>query len=169
MQTFLYFAYGSNMLSRRLRARIPSATARNIGYVAGRRLTFDKLSSDGSGKCDIERTSNPTDRVYGVLFEITSLGKASLDEAEGLGRGYCEERVTVVTSTGSVDAIAYVATARDPTLRPYHWYKALVVEGAVEHGLPQPYVEWVRTVESKQDPNKDRRARNEALLFESQS
>src|SRR2546426_10191093 len=92
---FLYFAYGSNMFSRRLRMRTPSAAAAGVGYASGRRLTFDKVSTDGSGKCDIERTSSPTDRVYGVLFEILSAEKAGLGNAEGLGKGYREGRVDV--------------------------------------------------------------------------
>jgi hypothetical protein len=162
---FLYFAYGSNMLSRRLLARTPSAVAVGVGYATGRRLTFDKVSSDGSGKCDIEPTSHPTDRVYGVLFEIATAEKPALGDAEGLGKGYREERVKVITPSATPEALAYVATAKEPALRPYHWYKALVVAGAAEHALPQAYVEWLRTVDSKPDPNTKRRGENEALLF----
>src|SRR4051812_8017072 len=98
--TFLYCAYGSNMLSRRLRTRTPSAIANGVGYLSGWRLTFDKVSTDGSGKCDIEPTPHPTDWVYGVVFEISCGEKAALDTAEGLGKGYREERVTVITSSG---------------------------------------------------------------------
>jgi len=88
----LYFAYGSNMLTRRLRApdRCPSAVAVGSGFLNGRRLTFDKVGSDGSGKCDIEATSNSSDRACGVLFEIDCSEKPALDRAEGLGKGYCE-------------------------------------------------------------------------------
>ena len=163
--TFFYFAYGSNMLSQRLRARTPSATAIGVAHISGRRLTFDKLSSDGSGKCDIAPTPHPTDRVYGVLSKINCDEKDALDAAEGLGKGYREERVTVMTPSGNVEAVTYVATAKEPALRPYHWYKALVVAGASEHALPEPYVEWLRTFDSKADPNVTRRAENEKLLF----
>ncbi len=165
--TFVYFSYGSNMLSRRVQAieRAPSAVAIGVGFVQGRRLTFDKVGRDGSGKCDIEVTMNPTDRAYGVLFRIRSAEKTGLDRAEGLGRGYGEENVRVVTTSGECTAIAYVATMKALTLRPYHWYKALVVAGAVEHGLPLGYVEWLRTFESQADPDTKRRAENEALLF----
>lgn len=167
MNKILYFAYGSNMLSRRLRARsrTPSATTVGIGFVAGRRLTFDKVSTDGSGKCDAELTSTPTDKVYGVLYEIDPAEKPSLDRVEGLGAGYREEPVTVVTGSGTRDAITYVATAKEPALRPYDWYKALVVAGAVEHELAAAYVEWLRTCESQPDPNARRRAENELVLF----
>lgn len=165
---FLYFAYGSNMLSRRLRApsRTPSARSICLGYVAGRRLCFDKVSADGSAKCDIELTVNPGDRVWGVLFEIESCEKQKLDKAEGLERGYRKEFVEVVTSVGNRQAVTYVATAKEPALRPYHWYKALVIAGAIEHSLPRDYVEWLRTFNSIADPNAQRRAENEALLFD---
>jgi gamma-glutamylcyclotransferase len=162
-----YFAYGSNMLSRRLRGRTPSAVAVDTGSVEGRRLTFNKVSSDGSGKCDIEATNYPSDRVYGVLYQIDTSEKAALDKIESLGKGYKEELVNVVTASDTYEAVAYVATSKEPGLRPYHWYKAFVVAGAIEHHLPETYIEWIRTVDSKPDPNVLRRAENEKLLFDS--
>ena len=44
-ETFTHFAYGSNMLLRRLRAeeRAPSAVPIGTGFLEGRRLTFDKV------------------------------------------------------------------------------------------------------------------------------
>ena len=165
--TFHYFAYGSNMLTRRLKAedRAPSAVVAETGFIASRRLTFDKLSRDGSGKCDAEETGNETDRVYGVIFEIKCAHKPALDRAEGRGKGYKLKTVEVITKQRTVLAQTYIATRKERALRPYHWYKALVVAGAVEHDLPNCYVEWLRVFESKEDPHADRRAENEALLF----
>lgn len=166
--TFIYFAYGSNMLSRRLKAknRAPSATPIGTGYVSSRRLTFDKVSKDGSGKCDIENTANSTDRAYGVLFKIVMSEKQKLGIAEGLDKGYQIEQVAVVAQNGEEhEAIAYVATEKEPALRPYHWYKAIVIAGAVEHKLPPSYIEWLRTFNSQQDPNTERRAKHESFLF----
>jgi cation transport regulator ChaC len=165
----LHFAYGSNMLSRRLCAadRTPSAVAFRTGFVKGRRLTFDKVSCDGSGKCDIEATDNLDNRVYGVLYKINKSEKPALDRIEGLGKGYKEEMVDVVTSSGAHQAVTYVATSKEPALRPYHWYKAIVIAGAIEHSLPESYIEWIRTVDSKPDPNVKRRFQNEKLLFDS--
>ena len=53
-ETFLYFAYGSNMFTRRLKERTPSVAVADTGFVEGHRLAFDKVSRDGSGK------ANPT-------------------------------------------------------------------------------------------------------------
>lgn len=96
-ETFQYFAYGSNMLTRRLTARAPSAKRVAIGFAQGRRLSFDKLSSDGSGKCDAEATNISTDRVYGVIFEIAEYDRQPLYIAEGAGKGYAEKTVDVIT------------------------------------------------------------------------
>lgn len=157
------------MLTCRLTARnrAPSAKPIATGFVEGRRLTFDKLSQDGTGKCDAELTGEKTDRVYGVLFEIATSEREALGKAEGLNKGYKEEMVTVVTATGAAQHMTYIATKKEPALRPYHWYKALTVAGAIEHRLPTEYVEWLRTIESTEDPNPKRRAENEALLFAS--
>ncbi|MFY4729873.1 gamma-glutamylcyclotransferase family protein [Nitrospira sp. BLG_2] len=164
--TFLYFAYGSNMLTRRLRApkRAPSAMPVGTGFVQGHRLTFDKVSTDSSSKCSMEKSANPADRVYGVLFEVSLSDSRSLDDTEGAGRGYRNGLIQVVTPDAVKTAVTYFATERDPHRRPYSWYKALVLEGALEHGLPEAYVQALRRVASQPDPNVERRERNEALL-----
>jgi len=119
-ETFLYFAYGSNMLTRRLAVRTPSAVAVGTAYVEGYRLTFDKVSTDGSGKCDIEATGNAADRVWGVLFRIATAEAADLDDAEGLWAGYRKGEVQAVAASTKTTATAYFATEKDPTRLPYH-------------------------------------------------
>lgn len=150
------------MLTRRLRVRTPSARVDGTGYIAGHRLTFDKVSADGSGKCDIERTGNADDRVDGVLFWVSRTEKPALDEAEGLDHGYAQDTADVVTDHGTVTAVAYFATNKDPARRPYNWYKALVIAGAVEHDLRPEYIDWLWTIESRLDPMPNRRTKREA-------
>lgn len=158
------FAYGSNMLSVRMRKHAPSAEAVGIGHLSAHVLKWHKRSPDGSGKCDIEKSARKEDVVWGVLFELDAAEKPALDRAEGLGNGYVERRVEVVTDRGIVRASAYVATARDPVLRPYHWYKAFVVAGAREHGLPAHYIELLETVLANRDADAARTAENAKLL-----
>lgn len=163
--TMLYFAYGSNMYSRRLLERTPSALAMGTGFVEGYRLTFDKVSSDGSGKCNIDRTADIGKRVYGVLFSIDSSEIEDLDQAEGLGKGYQKSEIQVVRFSGADPAIAYIADHIDPRLRPYDWYKEFVVRGAIDHKLPGAYIRRLQLTESKPDPDPKRSARNHALLL----
>jgi gamma-glutamylcyclotransferase len=136
------------MSSARMKSRTPSAKAIATGYVEGRRLTFDKVSRDGSAKCDCCASEDGRNRVHGVVYEIPVAEKDALDRAEGLGTGYAEESLKVITQAGVLDAMAYIATYKDPALKPYHWYKDLVLAGAVEHGLPAEYVESIRAIQS---------------------
>lgn len=136
---FLYFAYGSNMLTRRLRAarRAPSAVAIGVGYVPGHRLTFDTVSTgkrQSSGTCDMEATGDATDRLYGVLFSISKTDEKSLDREEGLDRGYRKKHDRCLHRHRHQTSGRVHATQKDPTSRPYHWYKEFVVRGAEEHG-----------------------------------
>lgn len=157
------FAYGSNMLTRRIQERVPSARPLGTGYITAHRLKFDKQSDDGSGKCDAEKTKNQKDRVYGVLFELELQEKPALDAAEGLHHGYEEKHVNVVTRSGRKRAVMYYATAKNPTLKPCRWYKALVVAGAVEHKLPATCIKRLRATKSIQDRDVERRQSNERL------
>jgi len=164
--TFSYFAYGSNMLTRRLAAagRAPSARPVTVGYVAGRRLTFDKVGKDGSGKCDAERSPDDSDRLFGVVFQIEVLEKSRLDRVEGVGNGYARETVDVLTRSGSLTALTYIATRKSSTVRPFDWYRGLVLAGALEHGLPLAHIEMIRSIEVVADPDPERRAANRLLL-----
>ncbi len=153
-----YFAYGSNMLTARLRERVPSATAIGIGQLAGHVLRWDKRSGrDGSGKCDAEATGRPEDVVWGVVFELDAEDKPALEKAEGVGGGYIEKTVQVLTDAGPLTAVTYYAIDKDASLRPYHWYKALVIAGAREHGLPASYRSRLELVVTVSDANRPTR------------
>jgi len=109
------------MLTARLRKRVPSATTIGIGQLEGYVLRWDKRSwRDGSGKCDAEFTGQQSDAVWGVVFEFAPEDKQALDQAEGLGNGYMETVVNVLTEVGPITAITYLATDKDASLRPYH-------------------------------------------------
>lgn len=164
----LYFAYGSNMLSRRLKhkSRVPSAEVVGVGFIEGHRLTFDKMSTDGSGKCDAEATGSHGDRVYGVIYEIPREEKSRLDRVERLGHGYAETTIDATVGSDRVTALMYYATSKDSSLSPYHWYKGYVEAGAHEHHLPGEYVAAIAEVQSIDDPDAARSAREKALLHD---
>ncbi|MCV3243042.1 RES domain-containing protein [Mesorhizobium sp. ZC-5] len=158
--TFTYFAYGSNMSTDRLRYRISRCRAKGIASLVGHELRFHKASKDGSAKCDAFETSDLASVVVGVLFDVPLSDKTVLDKAEGLGSGYDDAKVTVIDADGlPVEAITYVASPKSITtgLKPYDWYKDFVVQGAVEHDLPEAYVNrYIRSVAAIADPDQDR-------------
>lgn len=163
-QAFVTFAYGSNMPTGRLRHRCPSAVPLGVAELPGYELRWHKRSRDGSGKCDIVKTDLADARVYGVLYQIASTEKERLDRAEGLGAGYAEIEVQVRFNRTNVSAKAYQATATDPNLRPYSWYKAFVLAGAGEHGLPAEYCAQLAAVEAIDDPDRKRHETNMRMI-----
>jgi cation transport regulator ChaC len=159
----LVFAYGSNMLSARIQKRCPSARACGVARLPGYDLAWHKRSEDGSGKCDVV-TGAADSAVFGVVYAVARSEKAGLDRAEGLGVGYQERAASVVLGDSATNAVLYVATQTDPKLLPYSWYRDLVVAGAQEHGLPQEYLHRLQAAPAKEDPNRERHARNMALI-----
>ncbi len=158
----LNFAYGSNMLSTRLRQRVPGARLVGTAKLRAYALRWHKVAKDGSGKCDIV-PAEPGSVVHGALYEIPAHEKQYLDRAEGLGFGYEEKDVLVECKTGLLKATAYVATHIDESILPFTWYRALVIAGAVEHGLPIAYVNGLRAIDAKLDADAQRHAQHMAL------
>ena len=165
--SYVNFAYGSNMCSRRLRERTPSARPLGMGQLSGHKLMWHMAGGDGSAKCDILETGRSEDVVWGVLFEIATSERQLLDRAEGLGRGYQRKMVSVLADAGSVEAEAYCAIRIDGSRAPFDWYHAYVLAGALEHGLPDEYLNALRLLTAVVDPDGNRRQRNLALLRDS--
>jgi gamma-glutamylcyclotransferase len=163
LQTFLMFAYGSNMLSSRIQERCPSARALGVAELHGYELKWHKRSQDGSGKCDVVQTSDAHLIVFGVLHEIPLSEKPALDMAEGLGYGYESKNVDVGFKGALRMASIYYATDIDPSLKPYSWYKALVVAGAIEHELPETYIERLVATDAIVDHDREHHNRNAQL------
>lgn len=153
-----YFAYGSNLCSARMRERVPSARVVGVGRVEGRRLAFHKRGRDGSGKADA--VAQAGSQIWGVVYAIDPEDRAALDRAEG---GYRAVEAEVRLTDGrTLRAFLYGAlpTRLDPGLRPFGWYKAYLVDGAREHGLPPAYVAALEALEALEDPDPDRDGRN---------
>ena len=159
-----YFAYGSNMSTRRLRQRVPSANRIGRAMLQGHQLKFHKISNDGSAKCDALYTGGPEDTVLGVLFEIPAPDSPILDRVEGLGFGYERKQVMVELDDGNrFEAFVYYATRINPALKPFDWYKQHVLTGARENNFPETYINALESIESIQDSDIDRHEMEIAL------
>ena len=163
----LYFAYGSNMSTARLRARVPSCRPIGVASLRDHELRFHKRSKDGSAKCDAFRIKGGAG-VFGVVFSLEAGDRATLDRFEGLGAGYENATITVHDANGRRwQVLTYIASPNhiDERLKPYSWYRDLVLAGASEHGLPQRYVAAeIETIETIEDPDRMRDAKERAAL-----
>jgi gamma-glutamylcyclotransferase (GGCT)/AIG2-like uncharacterized protein YtfP len=153
------FSYGSNMLTARIKDRIKSYSILGVGFIKEHSLKIHKRSKDLSGKADAYYTGNIEDLVWGVVGEITEQDKVILDKIEGLGKGYNQKTEKVNLVDGSViNSIIYCADEKfiDRDLKPYHWYKRFVLEGAKENKLPDDYINKIDKIESIADNDTER-------------
>lgn len=160
----LYFAYGSNMSSRRLRMRLARVRALGRASLPGHRRVFHKSGMDGSAKCDAWPTDCSVDVLQGVLYRVPDDGWPVLDRFEGVGSGYRRVAVTVRTGReGLRPAWTYRATRLDPLARPYCWYLGHVLAGALEFGLRDDVVDALRAEPCVPDPDRARSARERSI------
>ncbi|MCP3906063.1 MAG: gamma-glutamylcyclotransferase [Planctomycetes bacterium] len=159
----LLFCYGSNLLMERLRERAPEAEAAGVAVLRDHRMTFSKRGRDGSGKCTIAPVSAGADQVHGAVVRVTIADRAALDEAE---HGYALQPLRIETAAGPLDVTTYVAERDfiDHALKPFGWYKDLVLSGAAQHALPVEYIEGIRAVEARDDSDLDRATRHRSLI-----
>lgn len=146
-----YFAYGSNMQTATLRGRRRVAFARALpARVPGWRLVLDKppLISVGHGFANI--VADPAAEVLGVLYALTPEDLDHVELTEGVRIGnYAAVDVLAAPLTGDpapLPARSLSSSRRDPRLRPSTRYMQLLIEGALEHGLPADYVAALRAI-----------------------
>lgn len=152
------------MLSQRLRSRIPSSSPIGIARMPYHRLAWHKESKDGSGKCDIIASQLDDSGVWGVLFEIDPAEKVRLDQVEGCGHGYEDIIISVEFEGQDVKVLTYKATRINSCLKPFDWYKALVLAGAKENLLPEDYVKKIEATDVVRDQNEERRKKHFSIM-----
>ena len=138
--TDLYFAYGSNMSTARLHARIARAEPVGAARVEGYRTFCNKRGKDGSGKANLVAT--PTAEAWGVLCRLTPADWEILDRFEW---GYQRKTRQVLAREGEAHR-AQLYLALQPEKReipPFDWYRELCLEGAREHALPESTIDQI--------------------------
>jgi gamma-glutamylcyclotransferase len=121
----LVFAFGSNMHTRQMFTRCPSAKLLGPGLLRNYRLGFGGGSRRWNGAV-ATIVQAPGKRCFGLLFEITDTDLARLDVFEGTP--YVYERITVPVRHGegrSRRAFAYRLKDRAPGY-PAAAYLALI-------------------------------------------
>jgi gamma-glutamylcyclotransferase (GGCT)/AIG2-like uncharacterized protein YtfP len=154
----LYAAYGSNLHPFRLLTRLPASRFLGTAAIAGKKLRFHKRGQDGSGKCNIIAGDG---RIHVAVYEFNAQEKDLLDRIEGAD--YFAETIEV---PGFGECFTYVAprSYTDNRLRPYSWYKQLVLVGCEALEFPIDYIGVIGNVAAIDDPDKERSAANMRLV-----
>lgn len=163
-----FFAYGLNMLAAKMISVITFAKLYGVGELTGYRLVFNKKShKDESGYATLVSTGNPKDKVYGVIYEFSDSHKSTLDIVEGTHYGYEEESLTVLCDGSKVTTSVYLAKKPEylqSGLKPFNWYKAMILKGARQHALPADYIAAIEAVPELIDSDANRVRVHEEFL-----
>lgn len=152
------------MLPARLLDRCPSARVRGTALAQDFALEFSKPSLDRSGKASLVTAEGAA--VPGTLFEIDVAQRDALDRHEGAGHGYKridDFAVLRMPSREATLASTYVATATDAGLRPFDWYLAVVIAGALHHEMDAQHITALRAQPYIVDVEQRRPARQRAI------
>jgi len=131
-----YFAYGSNLCARQMARRCPGAVDPRPATLADHDWLINQR-----GVATVEPFDGA--HVHGVLWQLSDQDLAILDSAEGVPARYRRDRLTVHTDDGPSEAWVYIDHRVDPG-PPRPGYLERIVDGAVHHGLPHRWIEFLK-------------------------
>ncbi|GAB5568657.1 gamma-glutamylcyclotransferase [Prionailurus iriomotensis] len=169
-ESFLYFAYGSNLLTERIHLRNPSAVFCCVARLQGflRRegtqslcfncMEFKDFKLDfGNSQGKTSETwhggiatifQSPGDEVWGVVWKMNKSNLSSLDEQEGVKSGtYVPIEVNVYTQEGKEITCRSYQMKNYESAPPSPQYKKVICLGAKENGLPLEYQKKLNAIE----------------------
>ncbi|KAM3872642.1 gamma-glutamylcyclotransferase [Diretmus argenteus] len=149
--TFLYFAYGSNLLKERLQLKNPSAMINCVARLKDYNLVFGNhkgLASDRwhGGVATIEHS--PRNEVWGVVWRMNMSDLESLDSQENVRLGaYSPVEVSVKTQDQELVCRTYIMNSCVYAPPSPHYLKVIVM-GAEQNCLPKDYQEKLRAIKT---------------------
>ncbi|KAI4497969.1 hypothetical protein M0802_006793 [Mischocyttarus mexicanus] len=154
---FLYFAYGSNLLTKRIHYNNPTAVRKDIGCLKNYRLDFITYSKRwGGAAATIVPTENVS--VWGAIWELDQCNLSTLDCQEGVNDNiYIPLTVDIETSTGAILKCRvyqqskvpdnYIKPMFLPNERlPSPLYLEVIIKGAIESKLPDTYIKFLKMI-----------------------
>ncbi|XP_065187513.1 gamma-glutamylcyclotransferase-like [Sycon ciliatum] len=162
MATFLYFAYGSNLMARRLRKSCPSAKLFGCARLDNHSLCFWDLQTGPSGRWQgavATITPKEGDHVWGAVWEIEQTEMANLDKQESLHTGIYRRYPVQAEMSGSDgggdgggcrDCVSYAMveyTAEQRKGVPSPHYLRVIRDGSADCGLPDEYQKRLNSIQ----------------------
>lgn len=148
-ETFLYFAYGSNLKLSEIQRTCPSAERVCRALLPGHRLKFPRKSTGrGCGVASIELTEDG--KVWGGVYRIAEQEGAALESREGFKpsrlaaeNAYVPTDVTVFEDgdfTRPFEALTFVANRQLYPPKPSPEYLQLILDGGKGWDLDPDYI-----------------------------
>jgi|WetSurMetagenome_2_1015567.scaffolds.fasta_scaffold210809_1 gamma-glutamylcyclotransferase len=132
------------MSSENIIKRLSDVEFHRTGKIDDMILLCNKRSTDGSGKANIIPSKG--DEVWGVLYY---LNKSQLEILDKIESGYHREEQEILLNSGTstrAEVYASLNIREDPVATEY--YKNNIVKGAMEHDLPDFYVNHLKQIKT---------------------
>lgn len=154
---FLYFAYGSNLLTKRLRLNNPSAVRNGIGRLDDYELGFASYSTRWKGAVATV-SAKKGKHVWGSIWELDIENLKTLDEQEGVPKGiYVRLELDIVRMDGKVQKCQLYKLTKEAEYiedmqelpvdrRPSPAYLTTILLGAKESRLPKEYIDFLNKI-----------------------
>ncbi|PZC76375.1 hypothetical protein B5X24_HaOG204742 [Helicoverpa armigera] len=152
--TFFYFAYGSNLLTKRLHVQNPSANFYSAAKLKDYRLDFNMQTEAWQGAV-ATIVEDEGKEVWGAVWTISNDQMHHLDDQEGVAEGlYFPKNVTVTTRNGQYLVARTYIEVHNPNItvnpwdlpperRPSNTYLEVIALGAIESRLPAEYIGFI--------------------------
>ncbi|XP_042333309.1 gamma-glutamylcyclotransferase [Sceloporus undulatus] len=141
--TFLYFAYGSNLLRERLMLGNPSVVFLTLAHLLDYKIAFGSYKGIPSSSWHGSTATivySPGDEVWGVIWKMNTTDLCSLDKQEGVENGiYIPIEVSVHSQEGKVFKCRSYQMDNYVDGLPSPHYKKVICMGAKQSGLPMDY------------------------------
>ncbi len=160
-----YFAYGSNMQTATLCGRRRVQYRRAVPVrVPDWRLVLDKPPLISLAHAFANIVPEAGAEVLGVCYELSVEDHEHVELTEGVIIGNYASVEVVAWPLAEPDAAPLMArslssTKRAASLRPSTRYMQLLIEGALEHGLPDHYITALRAIPAEPEKAAARAAR----------
>jgi len=128
----LYFAYGSNMNSKRMLDRGVKFLKKEIGFLYDYKFIINKKSykNPNIGYANIIKKKNSI--VEGILYTINEYDIKKLDKYEGYPKHYDKKILDIISNNNIVKSITYIANKNwitNKQLKTTKDYKNHILEG----------------------------------------
>ena len=148
----LYFAYGSNLRAVQMSRLCPGHEFLGPARLDGYRLAFNWPDEEWQGGV-ADVVTSPADAVWGALYRLREADWPTLDAYEVFDPAGPEEhneyvrRLVTVTpehEQRTLQAWCYFVRAPLGHVAPSELYRAALIEGAMQRGLPMDYITAMR-------------------------
>ncbi|XP_017861116.1 PREDICTED: gamma-glutamylcyclotransferase-like isoform X1 [Drosophila arizonae] len=170
-EKFYYFGFGSNMLAKRIHIQNPSAQFVGPATLAEHRLDFATIADSRWNGAVATIVPTREALTWGTLWDIELTNLADIDNQEGVHENLYRPITVHVKLHGNGTEIAARAYAlvKQPEgnvhgsgqsvvpedRKPSKTYLQVLVKGAIESGIPQEYVNWLKQIKHNNKTAKD--------------